>query len=139
MKKSASLCLVAVICGLSVTACSSTKTGGSGTNAAAVGPEKACLDTIEALARAAERCGQSYQANYDAGLKSAAGGDCKKVIGIRDEQELRGTCLPSLSTISCPDLLAAKIDASCGKQLQRPASFELDLYPASFIADVIED
>ena len=129
------LIAVVVTCGLAV-ACSSTKTG-SGSGAPATGPEKACLDTVEGIARAAERCGQSYQANYDAGLKSAAGGDCKNVIGIRDEAALRQTCLPSLQTVPCPDLLAGKVDASCGKQLQRPASFEPELYPASFLADVI--
>ena len=131
------LLAVIVACGLAM-ACSSTKTG-SGGGAPATGPEKACLDTVEGIARAAERCGQNYQANYDAGLKGAAGGDCKKIIGIRDEAALRQTCLPSLQTVPCPDLLAGKIDASCGKQLQRPASFEPELNPASFLADVIAD
>lgn len=133
----ASFCFIAVIGGLSV-ACSSTTTGSGtdgGAGAAATGPEKACLDTIEALARAGERCGGDYKANYDAGLQSAAGGDCKKVIGVRDEASLRGTCIPSLKTAPCADLTAGKVDASCGKQLQRTASFQPELFPASFLAD----
>ena len=130
-----SLCAIAVASGLAF-ACGSTKTG-----AAPVGPEKACLDTIEALSRAAARCGQDYQTFYDSTVQGAAGGDCKKVISIRDEGALRGVCIPSLTTVPCPELFASRVDSSCGKQLQRPASLEPQVSAASFvpsIADVIE-
>jgi hypothetical protein len=116
-----------------VVACSSTSSGSGGGASAA--SEKACLDTIDALARAAERCGGNYQANYDAALKNAADGDCKKVVSIRDEAALRGTCFTSLQAISCPDFMAAKLDATCKAQLQRPAGFTPTLGPASVVAD----
>lgn len=61
---------------LAATACSSS----SGDDGAPTASETACLDTVEALARTAERCGGDYKSNYDAILKSAANGSCKNVI-----------------------------------------------------------
>jgi hypothetical protein len=100
-------------------ACSSMSTGTASGN----GPEKACLDTCEAFARASERCGADYKQSYDAILKSIANGDCKNVVSVRDEASLRGTCIPAVQTITCPDLTNGKLDPSCDKQLQRTASF----------------
>ncbi|MBX3191758.1 MAG: hypothetical protein KF819_32510 [Labilithrix sp.] len=100
-------------------ACSSTATGSGGPLGTSSDPEKACLDTIEALARAGERCGANYQTTYDAALKNATGGSCANVLQIRDETLLRGTCLPSLQTMSCADLNAGKLDEACAQQLLR--------------------
>jgi hypothetical protein len=101
---------------LALSACSSWDTGSPPGN----GPELACLDTIEAFARAAERCGDEYALTYDALLARNANGDCKNVRSIRDEAALRTTCLPFLKTQSCVDFRNGKLDPSCAAQLQRP-------------------
>jgi len=95
---------------------------------------KACEDAADAVAKAAQRCGQDYQASYDGFVQGAAGGSCSNVVSIRDETALRQTCLPSLSTVSCEDLMAVKLDASCKAQLQRPAGFRPTLEPAGGVA-----
>ncbi len=95
--------------------CSSWDTGSdSGT-----GAEQACLDTIAAFARAAERCGSEYKSTYDDLLMRNANGDCKNVRTIRDEAALRKTCLPFMKTQSCSDLHDGVVDPSCAVQLQR--------------------
>jgi hypothetical protein len=78
-----------------------------------------CLDIADAVAQAAERCGQSYEENFEAFIDSAAGGDCDKVDQVRDEDALVNVCIPSLETISCEYLLAGEIDDSCRSQLLR--------------------
>ena len=97
-------------------ACSSwntgTPSGGDG--------ERACLDTVEALARASERCGFEYQRVYDQQLAAVAAGDCKNVADVRDEDKLRNVCLPSLAAEDCKKVEANEHDESCSKQLQRP-------------------
>lgn len=100
-------------------ACSSTATGSGGPGGTNSDSERTCLDTIEALARAAERCGGNYQTSYDTALENAAGGSCANVIQIRDETLLRGTCLPSLQTLACADFNAGRLDSSCLQQLLR--------------------
>jgi hypothetical protein len=100
---------------LAFTACSSWDTGSDNGNR----PEQACLDTIEAFARAAERCGAEYKTTYDALLQRNANGDCKNVRSIRDENALRKTCLPFMQTQSCKDLHDGLVDPSCAAQLQR--------------------
>jgi hypothetical protein len=82
-------------------------------------PEQACLDTADAVGKAAQRCGLDYQKNYDAFVQTAAGGDCENVVRVRDENALRSTCFTSLQSVSCEDLKAAKLDASCQAQLAR--------------------
>lgn len=101
---------------LATAACSSWNTGTpSGRES-----ERACLDTIEALARASERCGFDYRRAYDQQLAAAAAGDCKNVTTIRDEGELRQVCLPSLAAEDCTKVEANEHDESCSRQLQRP-------------------
>lgn len=89
-------------------ACSSggsTSSGGSGSGSpAAAAASQACRDTADAVAKAAQRCGQDYQTNYDAFIKGGANGNCANITAIRDEAALRATCLPSFATISCADL-----------------------------------
>ena len=99
--------------------CSSWNTGSSNDDAG----EKACKDTIEAFARAAERCGQDYNASHDFFLQRDANGDCKNVRSVRDEAALRKTCIPFVQSAPCADLLAGQTEPSCSKQLQRPVSF----------------
>lgn len=107
--------LVGCALALALGACSSWDTGTDSGNA----PEQACLDTIEAFARAAERCGAEYRTTYDDLLMRNANGDCKNVRSIRDEAALRKTCLPFMQTQSCTDLRNGVVDPSCAVQLQR--------------------
>jgi hypothetical protein len=104
---------------LSLAACSSVTTSSGGDGGSASGPQQACLDTAKAVATAAQRCGQDYTANYNAFISSVAQGDCANIVQVRDETSLRGTCIPSFSTISCADLTAtpAKLDPTCSAQL----------------------
>jgi hypothetical protein len=100
---------------LAVGACASAKPAVSAS-------EQACLDTADILAKAAQRCGQDYKANYDAFIANAAGGSCANISKVRDESSLRATCIPSIANIECSALLAGNIDASCRGQLLRTAS-----------------
>lgn len=79
--------------------------------------EQACFDTGEAVAKAAERCGQSYDANYDEFTK-----DCDRTERVRDEDALRTQCLPWFETVDCNTLLGGNLDPSCEGQLQRIAT-----------------
>lgn len=107
-----------VLVSLLAPACSSWNTGSERDGS----PERACLDTCEALARAAERCGLEYKRLYDQALKDVANGDCKNVSGIRDEAALRNVCIPALASEACTKVVAGEHDPSCSKQLQRTAS-----------------
>jgi hypothetical protein len=98
----------------SVAACGGSSATGDGSGSST--PQKACTDTADGVAKAAQRCGQDYQTNYDAFVQALGG--CDNVIAVRDEGSLRGTCLPSLQAISCADLLAGNLDASCRQQLE---------------------
>ena len=82
--------------------------------------ERACLDTVEALARASARCGLEYERSYDRALAAVAAGDCKNVASVRDESQLRSVCLPALAREDCKKVEANEHDPSCSKQLQRP-------------------
>ncbi|HWL88112.1 MAG TPA: hypothetical protein VNO21_20055 [Polyangiaceae bacterium] len=96
--------------------------GSGGNNGTTSDPEKACLDTANVVATAAQRCGEDYQANYDAFLQAGAGGSCANIIQVRDETALRQTCLPWIQSAACSDLLGGNYDPSCVAQLLRPAS-----------------
>ena len=102
-------------CVVALAGCSSWDTGSDRGN----GAELSCLDTIEAFARAAERCGAEYKTTYGELLKRNANGDCKNVRTIRNESALRTTCLPFMRMQSCKDLHDGIIDPSCATQLQR--------------------
>jgi hypothetical protein len=79
--------------------------------------EQACEEVADAVAAAAKRCGQDYQVNHDAFEKNLPGGSCSGIKHVRDINALKSTCIPSLASVSCSDLMAAKIDASCLGQL----------------------
>jgi len=101
---------------LAAAACSSWDTGTPSDRAG----ERACLDTVEALARASARCGLEYERSYDRALAAVAAGDCKNVASVRDESQLRSVCLPALAREDCKKVEANEHDPSCSKQLQRP-------------------
>lgn len=103
---------VVVLNGLVTSGCGDD--GGSGAKSPAA---QACEDTADAVAKAAERCGGSYQANYDAFVQAAVGGNCNNTVSVRDRAALYDTCIPSFATISCADLTAGNIDATCRDQL----------------------
>lgn len=111
-----------IACGLALpvlavlASCSSWDTG----SASGYEAERACLDTLEAFARAEERCGAEYETAYDDLLAKNANGDCKNVRTIRDEASLRKTCIPFLKTQTCADLENGVLDPSCAAQLERP-------------------
>lgn len=100
-----------------VAACSSDSGGGGGNAEAA----KACQDVADAVARAAQRCGQDYQTNYDAFVDTAANGSCSNVVQVRDEQALYGVCIPFFDTVECSELLgpSPQFPPECQSQLLR--------------------
>jgi len=78
---------------------------------------KACTDLGDAFAKAYARCGTlSYQEVYDIYMAQVGGPTCPNVVGIRDENELRGQCIPWFSSVSCANL--GTTDPSCKEQLQ---------------------
>lgn len=84
---------------------------------------QACLDLVDALARAQVRCGGDAGADYDSAFKAVlgqiAGGDCNEVTSIRDEPSLCASCVPSLATIACADIRDNRLPGSCNLQLER--------------------
>lgn len=107
--------VLACLCAFTGAACGSYDTGIVNENA----PEHACLDVIDAFARAAERCGADYATEHDRLIQRDAKGDCKNVRSIRDESALRGTCIPFVQSQPCRDFTSGKLDPSCAEQLQR--------------------
>jgi len=97
-------------------ACAVAVTTGCGTSP----EEQACLDVADAVADAAGRCGFDVDANRRSFINAVAGGDCGNITRVRDSDELYMTCIPSIEAISCPDLTAGNLDASCLSQLLRP-------------------
>jgi hypothetical protein len=85
------------------------------------GPEEACLDTADAIAGSAQRCGFDYQANFDAFVDAVANGDCANILAVRDSGLLYGSCIPVLKGLSCeevndPNLM---LPDACNGQLLR--------------------
>lgn len=108
--------VLAPLCALTPAACGSYDTGITNDNDA----EQACLDVIAAFAHAAERCGGDYATEHDRLLARDASGDCKNVRTIRDENALRSTCIPFVTSQPCRDFTNGKLDPTCAEQLQRP-------------------
>lgn len=107
---------VALPIAITLAACGSYDTGSGNDNAA----EQACLDVIAAFARTAERCGADYATEHDRLVRRDAAGDCKNVRTIRDENALRNTCIPFVTSQPCADFTNGKLDPTCAEQLQRP-------------------
>ena len=95
---------------------SGTTDGGDAATNTAAG--QACLDTATAFATAAQACGGNYDAERAALIRDLANGDCNDV-SIRNESELRSQCIPSLSTISCADLMNQRFVPGCAEQIIR--------------------
>ncbi len=94
---------------------SGTASGTDGGNSAA---GQACLDTADAYAAAAQRCGGDPVAEKKAFITDLANGDCNSV-SIRNETELRSGCIPSFRTIGCDDLKNQRFAPSCAEQIVR--------------------
>jgi hypothetical protein len=80
---------------------------------------QACLDVLSALASAYDRCGTNYDQAYTQQLQAIANGDCNNIVGVRDADALDTTCIPSLRTIACTELVSGNLDPTCQLQLQR--------------------
>jgi hypothetical protein len=78
---------------------------------------QACLDTADAVGKAAQRCSEDYQTAYNDFVQNAANGSCNNITSVRDIQSLYNTCIPSFQTITCTDLDNGKLDATCDSQL----------------------
>jgi hypothetical protein len=52
-------------------------------------------------------------------VRDLANGDCDSVT-IRNENELRAQCLPSLGVIACDAFANQRFDPSCAEQIIRP-------------------
>jgi len=106
------------------------------------GPEKACQDTADRVAKRAVDCGLGSYADTKSSFESAVGG-CSNIVSVRDEAELRDVCFPTLDTLSCSDLENGVLDESCKGQLLRNASLPPEdvtgLIPASFVDRALPD
>jgi hypothetical protein len=101
-------------------ACASTDDGGDDGGDFS-SPEQACLDTADALAGSAQRCGYDYKANFDAFVNSAAQGDCRNIIAVRDKSSLYAECIPYMQGLTCEQVSSGNLNlpASCVDQLLR--------------------
>jgi hypothetical protein len=94
--------------------------GDPSSSKSAGGPEKACEDMADAVAKASARCSLgTYEQSFKSFVDTAALGDCKNIVQVRDHDALYDTCFPSLQTINCLDLSNANLDGSCRQQLLR--------------------
>jgi hypothetical protein len=100
------------------TASSSGGSADSGADGSLSRAGQACLDTANAFAAAAMRCGGDAVAEKKAFIRDLANGDCDSVA-IRDEAQLRSGCIPSFATISCDALTNQRFDPTCAEQLIR--------------------
>lgn len=84
-------------------------------------PGDACRDAADAIASAVKDCGGDYQANYNAFIQSAAGGDCDNVKALRDEKAFVNDCIPALRSLSCEELSSPSLTlpSFCLSQLER--------------------
>ncbi len=81
-------------------------------------PAQGCEDVADAAATAAQACGADYDAYRRALIIGAVGGDCDDTKALRDADLLYDSCIPAIKALSCEDLMAAKLPASCVGQLQ---------------------
>lgn len=80
-------------------------------------PRDVCVDTANAVATAAQRCGELFADAFQDFVNAAAGGDCKNVKNIRDVNELYTQCIPWIQRATCNDLRAGNLPDSCLGQL----------------------
>lgn len=84
-------------------------------------PEQACLDTADAIAGSAQRCGYDYKTNFDAFVDAAAAGSCSNIIAVRDRDALYAECIPFMKDLTCEQVTSGQLNlpASCNDQLLR--------------------
>ena len=83
-------------------------------------PVAACMETVDVLADAFERCGETtpradLEAEIEAGATMRMG--CRAVVGIRDERALRRECFPALEVIDCATLTGGSVPEACRAQI----------------------
>lgn len=83
----------------------------------------ACYETVDVLTAALERCGVAPEPGggtleHQVESSVTMGQGCGRVVSIRDERALRDECFPALRVISCADLEAAALPASCRAQIE---------------------
>ncbi len=81
-------------------------------------PAQGCEDLADAAATAAQACGEDYDSFRRALIIGAVGGDCDDTKALRDAGLLYDSCIPAIKALSCEDLKAGKLPASCIGQLQ---------------------
>jgi hypothetical protein len=108
--------LLAVTCAVTLVAC---VVAPSSSSKGAAASEQACKDMADAVAKAEVRCSLgTYEQRFKTFVDSAALGDCKNIVEVRDHDALYGTCFPTLQTINCLDLSNGNLDASCKQQMR---------------------
>ena len=120
-------CLAAAIVWLFAAGCSSSSDDGGSSSSGfeCVGqtaPAAACCDvgnaTVDICVRcsgySAQTCGDAVQSAID---DSSLGQGCAGADDIRDSDALYNECLPALTTISCADVEAGNLPASCQDQI----------------------
>lgn len=83
-------------------------------------PVAACMETVDVLADAFERCGETTpRADLEAEIEAAATMrmGCRSVVGIRDERALRRECFPALEAIDCATLTGGAVPEPCRAQI----------------------
>jgi hypothetical protein len=92
-------------------------TTSDGSTPQSVNPRDVCVDTANAVATAAQRCGELFADAFQDFVNAAAGGDCKNVKNIRDVNALYQSCIPWIQKATCNDLKAGNLPDSCLGQL----------------------
>lgn len=77
--------------------------------------DQACLDTVDAVSDAWERCGYDRDTKHTELL--ARYRSCDRVDHIRDETELRDQCFPALATLDCTALVQELYPDPCLEQI----------------------
>jgi hypothetical protein len=89
-------------------------------NDPAPSPAQVCEDAADAVAEVAPRCkGADPNEARKAFINAAARGSCTNVRAIRDIGSFYGSCLPSLRSLTCAELVEAEFDKECLGQLER--------------------
>ncbi len=94
----------------------------AGCKSGRTGPQAACDEAVDLLADAIQRCDPSAtdRAALEAEIENSStmNQGCGRVVSLRDENELRNVCFPSIRSVSCTDLAAGRLDAACSRQLE---------------------
>ena len=91
-------------------------------NTTAAAPQ-ACCDVANSIIDACVRCGLSSRSGcvsqVTTSISSASRGQgCAGADQVRDSQQFYNDCLPGLDALSCTDLKAGALPASCTDQIE---------------------